>query len=65
MSETRVTRTIVVTDPAGVHARTAVAIAETVRRGKSRVTLIKDQAAGSGNRCVADIDHGGPSRARP
>ena len=31
MSETRVTRTVVVTDPAGVHARTAVAIAETVR----------------------------------
>ena len=44
MSETRVTRTVVVTDPAGVHARTAVAIAETVRRGKSQVTLIKDDS---------------------
>ena len=43
MSESKVTRTVVVTDPAGVHARTAVAIAEAVRRGKSRVTLIKDQ----------------------
>jgi phosphotransferase system HPr (HPr) family protein len=43
MSEIRATRTVVVTDPAGVHARTAVAIAETVRRGKSRVTLLKDQ----------------------
>ena len=42
MSETSATRTVVVTDPVGVHARTAVAIAETVRRGKSRVTLIKD-----------------------
>jgi phosphotransferase system HPr (HPr) family protein len=43
MSETRATRTVVVTDPAGVHARTAVAIAEAVRRGKSQVTLAKDQ----------------------
>ena len=43
MSETNVTRTVVVTDPAGVHARTAVAIAEVVRRGKSQVTLIKDE----------------------
>ena len=43
MSETRVTRTVVVTDPAGVHARTAVAIAEAVRCGKSQVTLAKDQ----------------------
>ena len=43
MSETKVIRTVVVTDPSGVHARTAVAIAETVRRGKSQVTLIKDR----------------------
>jgi phosphotransferase system HPr (HPr) family protein len=43
MSESKVTRTVVVTDPAGVHARTAVAIAQAVRRGKSRVTLRKDQ----------------------
>lgn len=42
MSENRVTRTVVVTDPAGVHARTAVAIADAVRRSKSQVTLIKD-----------------------
>jgi len=41
MSETKLTRNVVVTDPSGVHARTAVAIAETVRRGKSRVTLVK------------------------
>ena len=61
MSETRVTRTVVVTDPAGVHARTAVAIAETVRRGKSQVTLMKVQAACCGNRCIADLDDGGPS----
>jgi phosphocarrier protein len=34
---------VVVTDPAGVHARTAVAIAEVVRKGKSQVTLTKNQ----------------------
>lgn len=43
MPETRATRTVVVTDPSGVHARTAVAIAQVVRRGKSKVTLIKDR----------------------
>ncbi len=32
MSEQKATRTVVVTDPAGVHARTAVAIAEVVRK---------------------------------
>jgi phosphocarrier protein HPr len=42
MSESPITRAVVVTDPAGIHARTAVAIAEAVRRGKSRVTLTKD-----------------------
>ncbi|MEN6458721.1 MAG: HPr family phosphocarrier protein [Thermoguttaceae bacterium] len=42
MSETAITRTIVVTDPAGLHARTAVAIAAAVRRGQANVTLIKD-----------------------
>jgi len=48
MAEKRATRTVVVTDPSGVHARTAVAIAEVVRRGKSRVTLVKDGQAISG-----------------
>ena len=43
MSELPATRTVVVTDPAGVHARTAVAIAEVVRRGQSEVRLIKDE----------------------
>jgi phosphotransferase system HPr (HPr) family protein len=43
MSESKATRSVVVTDPAGVHARTAVAIAQAVRRGKSRVTLTKGQ----------------------
>jgi phosphotransferase system HPr (HPr) family protein len=43
MPETKVTRTVVVTDPAGVHARTALAIATIVRGGKSQVTLLKDQ----------------------
>ena len=36
MSEPAITRTVVVTDPAGIHARTAVALAEVVRRGKWR-----------------------------
>jgi len=40
MSETLATRTVVVTDPAGVHARTAVAIAEVVRASKSSVILV-------------------------
>lgn len=46
MSDAAITRTVVVTDPAGVHARTAVAIAEVVRGGQSTVTLTKD------DRCV-------------
>ena len=46
MSEIRVTRTVVVTDPAGVHARTAVAIAETVRRGKSTGDVDQGRTAG-------------------
>jgi phosphotransferase system HPr (HPr) family protein len=41
MSDLTVTRTIVVTDPAGVHARTAVAIADIVRRSASKVILVK------------------------
>jgi phosphocarrier protein HPr len=36
------TRSVVVSDPAGVHARTAVAIAEVVRHGKAAVAIIKD-----------------------
>lgn len=43
MPECSANRTVVVTDPSGVHARTAVAIAGVVRAGKSQVTLIKDQ----------------------
>ena len=45
MSETPATRTVVVTDPAGVHLRTALAIANVVRRGRSQVTVIKDEQA--------------------
>jgi phosphocarrier protein HPr len=48
MPEMRATRTVVVTDPSGVHARTAVAIAQVVRRGKSEVTLVKDRQPVSG-----------------
>ena len=48
MSQTRAMRTVVVTDPAGVHARTAVAIAEVVRRGRSEVTLVKHRQSVAG-----------------
>jgi phosphocarrier protein HPr len=43
MSESQATRSVVVTNPEGVHARVAVAIAQVVRRGKSRVTLVKGE----------------------
>ena len=48
MSDTALTRTVVVTDPAGVHARTAVAIADVVRRANVTVTVIKDERRVSG-----------------
>ncbi len=32
-----------VTDPAGIHAQTAVAIADVVRHGRSQVRLVKNQ----------------------
>jgi phosphocarrier protein HPr len=41
MSESIATRNVVVTDPAGVHLRSALAIMQTVRRGKSKVTIAK------------------------
>jgi phosphotransferase system HPr (HPr) family protein len=43
MSESLATRSVIVTNPEGIHARVAVALAEAVRRGHSRVTLIKGQ----------------------
>lgn len=43
MSESKATRNMVVAGPEGLHARVAVAIAGTVRRGSSRVTLIKGE----------------------
>ncbi|MBN1395847.1 MAG: HPr family phosphocarrier protein [Pirellulales bacterium] len=41
MSETSIRRTVVVTDPQGVHIRTALAITKVVGRGKSEVKLVK------------------------
>jgi len=41
MSET-VRRTVVVTDPMGLHARIALAIAQIVGQSESQVTLFKD-----------------------
>jgi phosphotransferase system HPr (HPr) family protein len=48
MADLTVTRTIVVTDPIGLHARTAVGVADVVRRSQSAVTLIKDERRASG-----------------
>lgn len=41
MSQTVVRRTVVVTDPMGLHARTALAISKIVGQSKSQVTLVK------------------------
>jgi phosphocarrier protein HPr len=40
MSEQKVTRLLIVTDPAGVHVRTASAIQAITRRAQSEVTVI-------------------------
>jgi phosphotransferase system HPr (HPr) family protein len=42
ISDRTVQRTVVVTDPVGVHLRTALAIVEIVKQGRSRVYLWKD-----------------------
>jgi phosphocarrier protein HPr len=52
MSEPLETRTVVVTDPAGVHARTALAIVKTALRGKSKVTLFKDDMTVDGTQVL-------------
>ncbi|MGD0516718.1 MAG: HPr family phosphocarrier protein [Thermoguttaceae bacterium] len=48
MSEQKATRTVVVTDPAGVHARTAVDIVKVVRKFRSKVVLSKDRQQAEG-----------------
>ena len=42
MCELKATRTIDVTNPAGIHARAATLIAELIRRFDSRVLMIKE-----------------------
>ena len=42
MSEQKANRTVIVTDPAGVHARNAVDIAKVVRKFRSKVVVSKD-----------------------
>ena len=42
MSEAPVNRIVIVTDPVGVHVRTAAAVSRIVRQGQSKVTLWKD-----------------------
>jgi phosphotransferase system HPr (HPr) family protein len=48
MSQPATTRTMVVTDPIGFHARIAVGVAKVVRGSKSEVTLIKDERRAPG-----------------
>ena len=48
MPDLTIVRTMVVTDPIGLHARTAVGVADVVRRSQSTVTLMKDDRRASG-----------------
>jgi phosphotransferase system HPr (HPr) family protein len=48
MSDLTVRRTVVVTDPCGLHARTALSVADLVRRSQSTVTLVKGERRVSG-----------------
>jgi phosphotransferase system HPr (HPr) family protein len=41
MSELIETRTVIVTDPLGIHVRSALAIVQVARRGGSKVTIAK------------------------
>jgi phosphotransferase system HPr (HPr) family protein len=43
MAESLATRGVTVTDPAGLHLRSALAIVQTVSRGKSKVTITKGE----------------------
>jgi phosphocarrier protein HPr len=45
MSEPVVTRTVTVTDPLGIHVRSALAIVQAARRGNSKVTIARDGRA--------------------
>jgi phosphocarrier protein HPr len=49
MSQQKATRTVVVTDPAGVHLRTASAISAITRRSKSQVEIINQYHRAKGN----------------
>jgi phosphotransferase system HPr (HPr) family protein len=60
MSDQNVSRTVVVTDPAGVHARTAVAIAKAVRQGRSKVVLRKDDFDAEGTEVLQILSLGAP-----
>ena len=48
MPDLKLVRMMVVTDPIGLHARTAVGVADVVRRSQSTVTLSKDDRRASG-----------------
>jgi phosphocarrier protein HPr len=49
MSQQKTTRSVVVTDPAGVHLRTASAIAAITRRSKSQVEIVSQYHRAKGN----------------
>jgi phosphocarrier protein NPr len=48
MSQQKAARTVVVTDPKGIHAQSAVDIAKVVRKFHSKVTLSKDNQQADG-----------------
>lgn len=43
MSEPKATRSVTVANPEGVHARVAMLVAQTVRKFRAKVALIKDR----------------------
>lgn len=49
MCETKATRTVIVTNPEGIHARAATLIAELVGRFESDVVLVKNSERVSGS----------------
>jgi phosphocarrier protein HPr len=49
MSQQKATRSVVVTDPAGVHLRTASAIVAITRRSKSQVEIVSQYHRAKGN----------------
>jgi phosphotransferase system HPr (HPr) family protein len=60
MSEQKATRTVVVADPAGIHARTAVDIVKVVHKFRSKVVLRKDCQQAEGTEVLQILSLGMP-----